>query len=279
MIDAHFHLWRIGYNGCVWPTSDLVPIYRDFDLKMMESIAGSAGVTSGVLVQSQEDDRDTDYLLDLAENSSFVKAVVGWVDMLSPVAPERIFNLKKYSKFKGLRPMLQSLPEDDWILQPGLDKVFDAMKHHNLSFDALINPRHLLHIAELAKRHPDLPIVIDHAAKPVISDQLPDDWCKGMINLAGFTNVYCKISGLVTEARPQQSPVSISGYIRFLLSIFGSQRLIWGSDWPVIKLAKGRVSMDYSNWLEFVRQSLGDLSEDDISSIFSKNAATFYSIS
>jgi L-fuconolactonase len=279
VIDAHFHLWRIGHNGCVWPTADLTSIYRDFDLKLMESIAASAGVTSGVLVQSQEDDRDTNYLLDLAENSSFVKAVVGWVDMLSPVAIDRISNLKKYSKFKGLRPMLQSLPEDDWILQPELDKVFCAMKQHNISFDALIKPRHLLPIAELAKRHPDLPIVIDHAAKPVISDQLPDDWCKGMINLAGFANVYCKISGLVTEAKPQQSPESISAYIRFLLSIFGSKRLIWGSDWPVIRLAEGRVAMDYSEWLDFVRRTLSDLSEDDISSIFGKNAATFYSIS
>ena len=279
MIDAHFHLWKIGHNGCVWPTADLTSIYRDFDLKLMESIAASAGVSSGVLVQSQEDDRDTDYLLNLAENSSFVKAVVGWVDMLSPVAIDRISNLKKYSKFKGLRPMLQSLPEDDWILQPELDKVFCAMKQHNISFDALIKPRHLLPIAELAKRHPDLPIVIDHAAKPVISDQLPNDWCKGMINLAGFANVYCKISGLVTEAKPQQSPESISAYIRFLLSIFGSKRLIWGSDWPVIRLAEGRVAMDYSGWLDFVRRTLSDVSEDDISSIFGKNAATFYSIS
>ena len=279
MIDAHFHLWKIGHNGCVWPTSDLTSIYRDFDLGMIESIAESSGVTSGVLIQSQEDDRDTGYLLDLAEGYSFVKAVVGWVDMLSPVAIDRISNLKKYSKFKGLRPMLQSLPEDDWILQPELDKVFCAMKQHNISFDALIKSRHLLPIAELAKRHPDLPIVIDHAAKPVISDQLPDDWCKGMINLAGFANVYCKISGLVTEAKPQQSPESISAYIRFLLSIFGSKRLIWGSDWPVIRLAEGRVAMDYSGWLDFVRRTLSDLSEDDISSIFSKNAATFYSIS
>lgn len=279
MIDAHFHLWRIGRNGCVWPTSDLTSIYRDFDLGMIESIAESAGVTSGVLIQSQEDDRDTDYLLDLAEGSSFVKAVVGWVDMLSPVAIDRISNLRKYSKFKGLRPMLQSLPEDDWILQPELDKVFCAMKQQNLSFDALIKPRHLLSIAELAKRHPDLSIVIDHAAKPIIADALPDDWCKGMINLAGFTNVYCKISGLMTEAKPQQSPESISAYIRFLLSIFGSKRLIWGSDWPVIRLAEGRVAMDYSGWLDFVRRALSDLSEDDTSSIFSKNAATFYSIS
>jgi L-fuconolactonase len=279
VIDAHFHLWKIGHNGCVWPTSDLNAIYQDFDLDMIQSLAAACDVTAGVLVQSQEDDRDTEYLLELAENASFIRAVVGWVDMMSPSAEERILYLKKYSKFKGLRPMLQSLPEDDWILKPELDRVFDVMKHQHLSFDALVKPRHLVHICELARRHPDLPIVIDHAAKPPIAEKLPDDWCKDMRILAEFSNVHCKISGLVIEANLQQSPGVLSGYIQFLLSIFGSHRLMWGSDWPVIKLAEDNLAMDYSQWLDFAMRALENTSVDDIEHIFTKNAAAFYPIS
>jgi L-fuconolactonase len=279
VIDAHFHLWKIGHNGCVWPTSDLKAIYRDVDLDMIQSLAASVGVTAGVLVQSQEDDRDTEYLLELAEKASFIRAVVGWVDMKSPNAADRIIYLKKYSKFKGLRPMLQSLPEDDWILKPELDKAFEAMKHQQISFDALVKPRHLVHLRELARRHPDLPIVIDHLAKPVIAERLPGDWCKDMRILAEFSNVHCKISGLVTEADSQQSPEILSGYIQFLLSVFGSHRLMWGSDWPVIKLAEGNVAMDYSQWLDFSMRALENTSVDDIEHVFTKNASAFYPIS
>lgn len=279
MIDAHFHLWKIAQNGCVWPTSDLRAIYQDFDLDMIQSLAASSGVTAGVLVQSQEDDRDTDYLLALAENSRFIQAVVGWVDMLSPSVVQRISDLKKYRKFKGLRPMLQSLPEDDWILKPELDKTFEAMKNQQLSFDALVKPRHLVHLCELARRHPDLPIVIDHLAKPVIAERLPDDWCKDMRILAEFSNVHCKISGLVTEANSLQFPGVLSRYIQFLLSIFGPHRLMWGSDWPVIKLAEDNVAMDYSQWLDFSMRALENTSVDDIEHIFTKNTAAFYRIS
>lgn len=277
-IDSHFHLWKIGQNGCVWPTADLKSIYRDFDLELIESIASSCGVTAGVLVQSQEDDRDTDYLLQLADNSSFIKAVVGWVDFLSPEVDKRIVSLSKNSKFKGLRPMLQGIPEDDWILNPTLNKAFNYMIQKGISFDALIQPRHLIHIAELARRYPDLAIVIDHAAKPAITNSLPDPWCQDMKNLSGLRNVSCKISGLVTEAKPGSSPESMKAYIRFLLSVFGPDRLIWGSDWPVIKLAEGNMAMDYAQWLAFVRQTLGDLSVNESDCIFFQNAATFYRI-
>jgi L-fuconolactonase len=279
LIDAHFHLWKIGQNGCVWPTADLESIYQDFNLADIQSLATDVGVTGAVLVQSQEDDRDTDYLLELAESSSFIQAVVGWVDFLSPGVMQRIEYLSKNSKFKGLRPMLQAIPEDDWILNSALKNAFYAMLQHGLSFDALIQPRHLVHIVELAKRYPRLPIVIDHAAKPGITEALPDTWCRDMESLASFRNVHCKISGLVTEASAQQSPEMLISYIQFLLSIFGPQRLIWGSDWPVIRLAEGNMAMDYAQWLAFVRKAFAGLSTDELEAVFSRNAAAFYRIS
>lgn len=280
MIDAHQHIWQLGEHGCRWPTPDLGAIYRDFGVDDLLPLAKFAGVTGSVLVQSQESDADTDYLLAVAEQSDFVKAVVGWVDLAAPSAPARIAQLAQQPKLRGLRPMLQCLPEDDWILRPELEPAIAAMKLHKLSFDALVYTRHLPHLEQFARRHPDLPIVINHAAKPAViaTDRPADDWRNAMSDIAKLPNVYCKISGLPTEAGKDQGQAELAPYIQHLLSVFGAERLMWGSDWPVMGLAPNKQLCIYKNWLNLVQQALAGCKVNEIESVFIGTSLRFYRI-
>lgn len=280
MIDAHQHFWQIGQHDCCWPTPDLGVIYRDFALTDLVPIALANGVTGSVLVQTQQSDADTDYLLALAVQSDFIKAVVGWVDLASPHAPERIAYLAAHPKMRGLRPMLQCLPEDDWILRPELEPAIAAMKHHQLSFDALVYPRHLPHLEIFARRHPDLSIVIDHAAKPAIigNDQPADDWCAALASIAVLPSVYCKISGLPMEAGRDQGEAELVPYIKYLVDIFGAERLMWGSDWPVIGLAPNKRLATYKNWLNLVDHALSACKITKNENIFTGTSLRFYRI-
>ncbi len=267
IIDAHQHFWRLGEHDCVWPTSDLAPIYRNFEPAEFEPLAAREEATASVLVQSQESDRDTDWLLELAAGTDVVKAVVGWVDLLAPDAPKRVAELAARPKMRGLRPMLQSLP-DGWIADPRLDAAIAAMKKYGLSFDALVFTRHLADLRRFALRHPNLQIVIDHGAKPPIASGLLDQWRSEIAHIAELPNVFCKLSGLLTEALPDCNVGLIRVCVEHLLDTFGAARLMWGSDWPVLNLAG-----DYPGWLAVARSLVG---ESD--AIFAGTARLFYRI-
>ncbi|WP_062063555.1 amidohydrolase family protein [Cellvibrio sp. OA-2007] len=280
MIDAHQHCWQLGQHDCTWPTPELAAIYRDFVLEDLLPLAHRLGVTGSVLVQSQTSDADTDYLLALAQQSDFVKAVVGWVDLASPGAPARIAQLAQHPKLRGLRPMLQELPEDDWILRPELEPALAAMKQHQLSLDALVYTRHLVHLEVFAKRHPELAIVIDHAAKPAVSahDRPADDWRSAIATIAQCPNMYCKLSGVVTEAGKNQGEAELLPYLQYLLAVFGSERLMWGSDWPVIHLAPNKHLSSYKNWFSLVNHALAGCKTSDFESVFIGTSLRFYRI-
>lgn len=279
-IDAHQHFWQIGQHDCSWPTADLAAIYRDFGLQDFIPIATANQVTGSVLVQTQQSDADTDYLLGLAAQSDFIKAVVGWVDLASPSAPERIAALAAHPKMRGLRPMLQCLPEDDWILRPELEPAIAAMKAHKLSLDALVYTRHLPHLEAFARRHPELAIVLDHAAKPAViaTDHPADDWCHAISRMASLPNVYCKISGLATEAGKDQGEAELAPYIEHLLAAFGARRLMWGSDWPVIGLAPNKQLSSYHQWLNLVQNVLVGCKASEIEQVFIGTSLRFYRI-
>ena len=266
MIDSHLHLWRLGKNGCVWPGADLPAIHRDFTLENAKAVAKPAGIEGAVLVQSQPDAADTAFLLDLAEDEKFVRAVIGWTDLMSPDAPARIAALAQRPKLRGLRPMLQSLP-DGWITNPGLDPAIETMIEHGLTFDALVFTRHLPGLLRFAERHPALRIVIDHAAKPPIASGEIDAWRTAIAALADLPQIHCKLSGLLTEAGLRRDAAALAPYVEHLLVRFGASRLIWGSDWPVLTLAG-----DYEGWLAQARELTGGGPSD----IFGGNALRFY---
>ena len=272
MIDAHCHFWQIGRHDCTWPPPELGVIHRDFLPDDWQRQGRVAGVDAAIAVQSQPSGRDTDWLLQLATNDARIAGVVGWADLAARNATDRIAELAAHPKLRGLRPMLQDLPEDDWLLRPGLQPAIKAMVAHDLCFDALVRPRHLPHLLRFAERHPGLRVVIDHAAKPDIAGGALEPWRTHIAALAGFPNVACKLSGLVTEAGEAWRSDDLRPYIEHLLETFGPCRLLWGSDWPVVNLAA-----DYARWFA-AADELAGVSDDERTALFGRNAARVYGI-
>jgi L-fuconolactonase len=273
LVDAHQHFWRLADRNGAWPPADLAAIYRDFFPADLAPLLARHGVARTVLVQSMPNEDDTHFMLGLARANPFIGGVVGWADLKAPDAPARIAALAADPLLKGLRPMLQDLGDDAWIDDPALAPAVQAMLDHGLSFDALVLPRHLPALHAFAARHPTLPIVIDHGAKPLIAAGVAEPWRTDIARLAALPQVCCKLSGLVTEAGAGWDVDRLRPYVDHLLECFGPRRLIWGSDWPVLNLAA-----DYARWLDACASLLDGLPEDDREAVFGLNALRFYRI-
>jgi len=272
-IDAHQHFWQLAARAGGWPPPSLAAIYRDFAPDDLAPLLAEHGVAGTVLVQSLPSEADTDWLLALAERAGFIRAVVGWTDLLAPDAPGAIARLASNTKLKGLRPMLQDLDDEQWIANPALAPALRAMVEHGLRFDALVLPRHLPALLQCARDYPALSIVIDHAAKPPIADASFGQWREDMAQLAVLPNVHCKLSGMVTEAKQDWNVDDLRPYASHVLEVFGAQRVIWGSDWPVVNLAGG-----YGAWLAASETLLAHLGQQDRNDIFGLNACRFYGV-
>lgn len=270
-VDAHFHGWQLARGDYGWLTPALAPIYRDVAVSDWQAQAAPHGVTGGVLVQAAPTEAETVFLLAQADAHPAVLGVVGWVDLLAGDAPARIERLARHPRLKGLRPMLQDMVDAEWILQPALAPALQAMADNGLVFDALVKPAHLAHILTLAGRHPDLRIVIDHAGKPGIAAGQWQPWADGMARLASQTGVFCKLSGLLTEAGPAPAPGTVQPWAAHVLACFGTDRLVWGSDWPVLELAG-----TYSQWLDETRQLLAGLNPQAQAAVMGGNARRLY---
>lgn len=271
-IDAHVHCWQIGHHGCTWPPPDLGVLHRDFMFADWQRVADAAGVEAAVVVQSQACNEDTDWLLRWSVDEPRVAGLVGWVDLAARDAPARIAALAAHPKLRGLRPMLQDLPDDDWILRRELVPAIEAMLAHGLRFDALVKPRHLPRLLRFAERWPELPVVIDHAGKPDIAQGARDPWRADIAALASLPQVCCKLSGLLTEAGDHWHARDLAPYVDHLLATFGPSRLLWGSDWPVVNLGS-----DYRAW-HALASGLPGLHDGAFGAVFGGNAARFYGI-
>lgn len=274
LIDAHQHFWNLADRAGQWPPATLAAIYRDFGPADLQPALAQCRVTGTVLVQSLPTLADTHYLLDVARHNPFVLGVVGWVDLLAPDADAQIAALAQHPKLKGLRPMLQDLPDTQWIADPALDPALRAMEAHGLVFDALVLPQHLQALRAMAERHPALSIVIDHAAKPEIAEQRLEPWRAHIQALAKLPQVHCKLSGLLTEAGPSPNAHALGPYVDHALQVFGVHRLIWGSDWPVLQLVTG-----YPDWLAMARalcRAHAGMDDAGMAAIFGGNAQRLY---
>ena len=268
-VDAHFHCWQLARGDYGWLTPALAPIYRDVAVSDWRAQSVPHGVTGGVLVQAAPTEAETAFLLAQADAHPAVLGVVGWVDLAASDAPARIENLARHPRLKGLRPMLQDIDDPQWILQPPLAPALQAMVEAGLVFDALVKPAHLAPLLTLAGRHPDLCIVIDHAGKPDIAAGQWQPWADGMARLALQTGVYCKLSGLLTEAGP--APGAVQPWAAHVLACFGADRLVWGSDWPVLESAGS-----YAQWWAETRQLLNHLSPQAQRAVMDGNARRLY---
>jgi L-fuconolactonase len=270
-IDAHQHFWRPARGDYGWLTPDLAPLYRDFLPADLAPLLERAAISGTVLVQAAPTEAETMFMFGLAEAHPFIEGVVGWTDFEAPDAAERIAALAAHPKLVGLRPMIQDLPDDDWMLRPELTPAFDALVVHDLVFDALVFPRHLRNLATLLARHPNLRTVVDHGAKPAIASGEIADWASGIATIARETAAFCKLSGLVTEAGEGWSVERLRPYVDHLLAEFGPTRLIWGSDWPVCTLAA-----EYEDWLHATDTLLQSCTAAEREAILGGNAIRVY---
>ncbi len=272
VIDAHQHFWTTARDDYGWLTPENEVLYRDFGPEHYQPFRERAGVTSTVLVQAAASVAETRYLLELADRTEWVAAVVGWVPLDEPDEVERTLGeLTGRGALRGVRPMVQDIPADDWMLGEALSPGLRALAEHEISLDALVQPRHLRHLLTLLGRYPELRVVIDHGAKPEIRSGGFEEWAASMTTLAKETNAFCKLSGLVTEAAAGWCSDDLRLYVAHLLESFGPGRLMWGSDWPVVELAGGP-----DRWWAASQELFEGLEADERAAILGGTASLFY---
>jgi L-fuconolactonase len=271
-IDAHQHFWRLARGDYAWPSPDMTILYRDYGPEDFFPHAAAAGIERSVIVQATPTVAETHFLLEIAGSDPRFGGVVGWVPLEDAGAPALLAELARNPGFRGVRPMLQSLPQDDWIVRPDLTPAVEALTACGLGFDALVFPRHLPYLRAFAQRHGALSIVIDHAAKPRIGAAGQwQAWADDIASCAALPNVCCKLSGLPSEAGPGWSVDTLRPYVRHLLDVFGPDRLMWGSDWPVVEQDGG-----YAAWRRAADVLLGALPDAQRAAIDGETARRFY---
>jgi len=273
-VDAHHHVWSLARGDYGWLTPSLAPIYRDFSLGDMLPLARRAGIATSVLVQAAPTIAETQFLLDVAhESRGFVHGVVGWADLAAADAVAVIESFAADSLFKSVRPMLQDLPDPDWILRDDVQRTLLQLPSLRIRFDALVKPAQLSSLIVMIERNPDLDIVIDHGAKPDIASGAWQPWADEIRRVATYPRVHCKLSGLVTEAASDWSVETLRGYVHHLLHCFGVERMLWGSDWPVVELAGG-----YARWNDATVTLLASLTDGERDAVLGDNARRFYGL-
>ncbi|MGR4000321.1 MAG: amidohydrolase family protein [Alphaproteobacteria bacterium] len=271
IIDTHQHFWELERGDYRWLTSDLEVLYRDFLPCDLGEILGGLGVGGTIAVQAAESEEESEYLLALAARYEWILGVIGWVDLAGLGARAGIARLGGHRKLVGLRPMIQGMADDGWMLGDSLIPAIEEMVARDLTFDALVYPRHLGNLRLFLERYPGLRVVIDHCAKPRICDGEFELWAEAMSEVAGFGNVFCKLSGLVTEAGGDWRGDDLRLYVSHIFEIFGSDRLLFGSDWPVVNLASS-----YGDWFGLVLSFLEGVSSSERDSIMGDNAFLAY---
>lgn len=276
MIDAHHHVWKLSRADYGWigdgRNPAVAPIEHDYLVEDYRSLAAENGVIGSIVVQAAQTVAETNWLLDQAHASGgLIKGVVGWIDMTAPNAADVLHGLARDRLLRGIRPMLQDIADVEWVLQPSLTPALRAIMELDLSFDLLVRPSHLKAALALLNRHPDLRAIVDHGGKPDIANGMWQPWADDIRRIARETQAHCKLSGLVTEALPGWKPDDLRRYAGHLIECFGAERLLWGSDWPVMLL-----NADYAGWLAAAKQFVASQSAADQQAIMNDNAIRFY---
>ncbi|WP_372424300.1 amidohydrolase family protein [Salinarimonas chemoclinalis] len=273
IVDAHHHSWRTARGDYHWMAGAPDVLRRDYLPEDLEPHLRRFGVTRTILVQAAQTREETDFLLGLAARTPFVGGVVGWLDLESVDFAEQLAACREDPKLVGLRPMLQDLEDDAWILRPAVLRSLEVLAASGLVLDILTFPRHLPHVARALGAVPGLRAVVDHLSKPPIASGRLDPWRDDIARIAAFETVSCKVSGLVTEARqPGWTVADLAPFVHHAAACFGPDRLIFGSDWPVC-----RVAGEYGEVLAATMLALPDGLRGD-RRVLGENACRIYGI-
>ena len=274
IIDTHHHFWKYSTAEYGWIGDDMKMIRRDFLPADLKKTLDEAGVSGAVSVQARTIVEESDWLLSMAEKHDFLRGVVGWVPLTEKDVEKHLERLSAHKKFKGVRHVIQGEPDDNYILRPDFNAGIKKLLKYKLRYDILIFERQLKPSIKFVDQHPNQMFILDHIAKPKIKERILSPWREDMIALGKRPNVYCKISGMITEADHKQwTSADLAPYLDTALQAFGPKRLMFGSDWPVMLVAG-----QYKPWVELIKEAIKRYSTAEQEQILSKNAITAYGL-
>ncbi len=273
-IDSHQHFWRYNPQRDGWITNEMSLLRRDFLPDDLTPELRASHVQASVAVQADQSEQETLFLLDLASRVPEIKGVVGWVDLCSPELPKRLEFFSRFEKLRGFRHVVQSEPDDQYMLRQDFTAGIASLHAFGFTYDILIYPKQLPAAVDLVARFPQQRFVVDHMGKPLLRSRDIDLWARHMRTIAASANVYCKLSGMVTEADWRSwREADFKPYLDVVFDAFGPDRLMFGSDWPVCLLAG-----TYASVRALVANYIRDLPAEHQENIMGLNAASFYGL-
>lgn len=274
VIDSHHHLWDLNRFQYNWMPPAPNPLHRDYLPRDFEPLLKKNGVSRTIVIQAHHSTEESKFLLDLSENVDFIGGVVVWVDLTRPGVGKLLDQFMKRAKFVGVRHMLESEEDDSWVIREDVVSGLREVANRGLTYDLLVRPHHLPYIPILAERLPELRMVIDHISKPPVVDGSIEPWASAIADVSTIPGIHCKLSGMVTEADHRRWSVEdLVPYVNHVVEIFGFDRLMWGSDWPVCLLAA-----TYQRVIESALAAVGPVSSADYGKLMGLNAVNFYQL-
>jgi L-fuconolactonase len=274
VIDSHHHFWNYNPKDYGWISDPMAVLRRDFGPEDLRKEIAGAGVDGVISVQARQTVEETRWLLDLAAKNDFIRGVVGWVPLVDDTVGAWLEKFAKHPKLKSVRHVIQDEPDEHFILRDDFNRGIRELKRFKLRYDILVFERHLPNTIEFVDEHPNQVFILDHMAKPRIKAGIVEPWRQNLCTLARRPNVYCKLSGVVTEADWNAwTPEQLRPYFDTALHAFGPKRLMFGSDWPVCLVAS-----DYARWVRTVREWAAPLSPAEQDRIFGGTAIEAYGL-
>ena len=273
-IDSHQHFWKYDPMRDAWITDDMAVIQRDFFPQDLDPLLKENGFDGCVIVQSDQSEVETHFQIQNAESHDFIKGVVGWVSLMAENVEQRLEYFSQFKKLKGFRHVLQGEPQRDFMLRKEFLNGIGLLKDYGFTYDILIFPDQLEYTAQFVAQFPDQPFVIDHIAKPDIKNQKIEEWAASIRKVAQHDNLHCKVSGMVTEANWYGwEEEDFKPYMDVIFEAFGTERLMFGSDWPVCMVAGG-----YNRVVKMVRYYTEQLTDAEKDAFWGGNAIKFYQL-
>jgi L-fuconolactonase len=274
-IDAHQHFWRFDPERDGWITDEMYKLRRDFTPADLQPLLEANGIDGCITVQVDQSEAENDILLQQAADNDFIKGVVGWIDLRDPDIEQRLPYFTQFPKLKGFRHILQGETDRALMLKPSFKRGIAALNAYGYTYDILIYPDQLGYTKEFVAAFPEQPFVLDHIAKPYIKHRyITDEWKDAIRAVAAYPNLYCKISGMVTEADWYDwKPEHFHVYIDTVVEAFGTNRILYGSDWPVCLVAAS-----YEQTIGIVKDYFAQFSKDEQAAFFGGNAIKFYNL-